>query len=291
MTPTFECKMSDVEMLGSSEDANSRCTDAISVLENHLLNFGSTAEDLIAVESEDHKDAAPFDNILPSPSSSTPQIPLTSKKRPCCNEDERTSEIDRPKRKRARRLAIQRPPSPPCDPIAYWAATFTWPTVEEPSMAAEESLPNANKRKSLSTHHSDRQQRLEENGIHMKKSALLQSASKALCDDLLTGEHKPDHHPWYPFERTDDVLERIHGLNEARLQRDVTPWIVPSGENLFFSGDMEHEYVGEEVQAEWVRCEPMGGSKPKPDLTVGLRRTAFSGDALRNSADRKRGVN
>jgi len=109
----------------------------------------------------------------------------------------------------------------------------------------------------------------------MRTSGLLQSASKKLCNDLLAGEHSLDQHPCYPIERTDDVLERIHGLNEARLQRDVTPWVVPSAENLFFSGQKQLDYMGEEIQAEWVQCEPMGVSRPKPDFTVGLRRTAF----------------
>ncbi|KAK0950109.1 hypothetical protein LTS01_025671, partial [Friedmanniomyces endolithicus] len=113
------------------------------------------------------------------------------------------------------------------------------------------SPPNAKKRSSSSSHHSGRRQRLEENGIHMKTSGLLQSASKKLCNDLLAGEHSLDQHPCYPIERTDDVLERIHGLNEARLQRDVTPWVVPSAENLFFSGHKQLDYMGEEIQAEW----------------------------------------
>ncbi|KAK0874857.1 hypothetical protein LTR87_011338 [Friedmanniomyces endolithicus] len=143
------------------------------------------------------------------------------------------------------------------------------------------SPPNAKKRSSSSSHHSGRRQRLEENGIHMRTSGLLQSASKKLCNDLLAGEHSLDQHPCYPIERTDDVLERIHGLNEARLQRDVTPWVVPSAENLFFSGQKQLDYMGEEIQAEWVRCEPMGVSRPKPDFTVGLRRTAFQDDELR----------
>jgi len=77
------------------------------------------------------------------------------------------------------------------------------------------------------------------------------------------------------------VLERIHGLNEARLQRDVTPWIVPPAENLFFSGHQQLDYIREEIQAEWIHCEPMGVSRPKPDFTVGLRRTAFQNDELR----------
>ncbi|KAK3614465.1 hypothetical protein LTR22_027769, partial [Elasticomyces elasticus] len=100
----------------------------------------------------------------------------------------------------------------------------------------------------------------DSNGIHMRTSGLLQSASNKLCNDLLAGEHSLDQHPCYPIERTDDVLERIHALNEARLQRDVTPWVIPSAANMFFSGHKQLDYMGEEIQAGWVRCEPMGVS-------------------------------
>ena len=75
------------------------------------------------------------------------------------------------------------------------------------------SLSNSSKRKSSSTHHSDRQQPLEENGIYMKTSALLQQASKTLCNDLLAGDRSLDEHAWYSIDRTDKVLERTHGLN------------------------------------------------------------------------------
>ncbi|TKA75573.1 hypothetical protein B0A55_07932, partial [Friedmanniomyces simplex] len=118
------------------------------------------------------------------------------------------------------------------------------------------------------------------NGIYMKTSALLQRASKQLCNDLLAGDRSPDQHPWYPVERTDEVLERLHVLNEARLQRDVTPWLVPSAEHLYFSGCADLGYIGEEIQAEWKRCEPMGGSRPKPDFVVGLQRSAFEDEEL-----------
>ncbi|KAK0900573.1 hypothetical protein LTR02_009117 [Friedmanniomyces endolithicus] len=34
-------------------------------------------------------------------------------------------------------------------------------------------------------------------------------------------------------------------------------------------------YIGEEIHSEWVRCESMGASKPKPDFAVRLQRSAF----------------
>nr|OQO22672.1 hypothetical protein B0A51_16500 [Rachicladosporium sp. CCFEE 5018] len=141
------------------------------------------------------------------------------------------------------------------------------------------SLPKS-KRKSSSTHHSGKEQRLEQNGIYMKSSTLLQRESKRFCDQLLEGDHEPIGYPCYPVDKIDDVLDRVHGLNEARLQRDVTPWVVPSAENLFFSGVAGLDGIGEEINAEWVRCEPMGLSRPKPDFTVGLRRSAFRNEEL-----------
>ncbi|TKA72809.1 hypothetical protein B0A55_09527 [Friedmanniomyces simplex] len=150
--------------------------------------------------------------------------------------------------------------------------------MQNPAVAL--SVSTSTKRRSSSTHHSERQQRLEQNGIYMKTSALLQRASKQLCNDLLAGDRSPDQHPWYPVERTNEVLERLHVLNEARLQRDVTPWLVPSAEHLYFSGCAELGYIGEEIQAEWKRCEPMGGSRPKPDFVVGLQRSAFEDEEL-----------
>nr|OQO29345.1 hypothetical protein B0A51_06925 [Rachicladosporium sp. CCFEE 5018] len=141
------------------------------------------------------------------------------------------------------------------------------------------SLPNS-KRKSSSTHHSGKEQRLEQNGIYMKSSTLLQRESKRFCDQLLEGYHEPIGYPCYPVDKIDEVLDRVHGLNEARLQRDVTPWVVPSAENLFFSGVAGLDGIGEEINAEWVRCEPMGLSRPKPDFTVGLRRSAFRNEEL-----------
>ncbi|OQN95281.1 hypothetical protein B0A48_18752 [Cryoendolithus antarcticus] len=136
------------------------------------------------------------------------------------------------------------------------------------------------KRKSSSTHHSDKEQRLQQNGIHMKSSILLRAESKQLCSKLLEGNCEPTEFPCYPVEKIDDVLDRIHNLNESRLQRDVTPWVVPSAENLLFSGTAGLEGVGEEINAEWVRCQPMGLSRPKPDFAAGLRRSAFRREEL-----------
>ncbi|KAK0923178.1 hypothetical protein LTR29_018232, partial [Friedmanniomyces endolithicus] len=198
-----------------------------------------------------------------SPSPSTPEKPLFQKKRRRGEPDEVEREH---KRTRVTPDHHQRSDNLPRERVAHWVKTFTWPKSTKQNTAVAMSASTSTKRRSSSTHYSERQQRLEQNGVYMKTSALLQRASKQLCNDLLTGDRSPDQHPWYPVERTNEVLERLHVLNEARLQRDVTPWLVPSAEHLYFSGCAEFGYIGEEIQAEWKRCEPMGGSRPKPDF-------------------------
>ncbi|KAK0861112.1 hypothetical protein LTR87_017072 [Friedmanniomyces endolithicus] len=137
------------------------------------------------------------------------------------------------------------------------------------------SVSTSTKRKSSSTHHSERQQRLEQDGDVHEDIGLGTESEQQLCNDLLMGDRSPSQHPCYRVERIDKVLERLTVLNEARLQRDVTAWLVPSAEHLYFSGCAELGYIGEEVQSEWIRCGSMGASKPKPDSAVGLQRSAF----------------
>jgi hypothetical protein len=45
--------------------------------------------------------------------------------------------------------------------------------------------------------------------------------------------------------------------------------------------DIALSYIIEEIQAEWTRCEPMGGTRPKPGLTVGLSPTEFTEEKTR----------
>ena len=129
-------------------------------------------------------------------------------------------------------------------------------------------------------HHSDRLRGLAEHGVYMRASALIQKTSKDLCRSFLTGDRTPGQYPCYPPEQITNVLDRIHSLNEGRLQRDITPWVVPSAENLYFSGEKVPNYIGEEIQAEWTRCATMGSTRPKPDYTAGLLTSAFTNDEI-----------
>ena len=142
------------------------------------------------------------------------------------------------------------------------------------------SQEHSSKRKSTSLHQSDRLRRLAEYGVYMRASALIQKPSKDLCRSFLTGDRIPGQYPCYPPDQIPNVLERIQSLNEGRLQRDITPWLVPSAENLGFSGQAVPDYIGEEIQADWIRCATMGSTRPKLDYTAGLLRTAFTNDEI-----------
>ena len=142
------------------------------------------------------------------------------------------------------------------------------------------SQENPSKRKGVSMHNSDRVERLAQNHIYMTASALMQSTSEDLCFNFLTGDRTPGQYPCYPPEQIPKVLDRICALNEGRLQRDIMPWVVPSAENLFFSGETTLDYIGEEIQADWTRCATMGGTRPKPDYTAGLLRKAFTEEEI-----------
>lgn len=165
------------------------------------------------------------------------------------------------------------------DPVAYWVETKRWPKdfgKEDMSKSKE----NLTKRRSTSIHHSDRLERLIKNGIFMRASVLMQRSSKDLCSSFLAGDCTPGIYPGYPSEQIDNVLARIQDLNEGRLQRDITPWVVPSAENLYFSGKITSDYIGEEIQAQWTRCATMGSTRPKPDYVAGLLRKAFTGEEV-----------
>ena len=139
---------------------------------------------------------------------------------------------------------------------------------------------NPSKRRTPSTHRSDRLERLAENGIFMKTSALMQKSSKDLCRELLEGSHTRVGYSSFPPDKFSEVLERVQSLNESRIQRDITPWVVPSAENLFFCGKLAIDYIADEVNAEWIRCDTMGGRRPKPDYAAGLMRKAFTKDEM-----------
>jgi hypothetical protein len=82
----------------------------------------------------------------------------------------------------------------------------------------------------------------------------------------------------------DDVFEatcnKLHGKNEARIIKDLTPLIVPSAEPLATLGANHLDIVIESVNEGWNNCVSVTKSRPQPDYAVGFGRSAFSDDQL-----------
>ncbi|RMZ89626.1 hypothetical protein DV736_g3162, partial [Chaetothyriales sp. CBS 134916] len=136
-------------------------------------------------------------------------------------------------------------------------------------------------RRSDSSHRSEALKRMATHGVFMESSNLLRKESKKLCSHFLKGSDRAVRSSIFTPAEFSKVLDRVRNLNEARIQRDITPWVVPSAEILFLRGELECDWIGEELHAEWVRCATLGSTRPKPDYVAGLLRRAFTTEELK----------
>jgi len=212
---------------------------------------------------------------LPSPSLTGPdEIFRGLKRKQPASTDTQVNQ----KKPRIEQSTCSQPEGVQSDPIAYWAAHKHWPQdfwQTRSGMNAEDTK----KRKSESSHRSHLIREMAHNGIFMKDAGKMKRESENLCSTLLEGNLKPLVYV-VPPEQISKLLERVDPLNEARVQRDITPWVVPSAEHLAYRGVPNMGYVADEVQAEWIRCTTMGITRPKPDFTVGLFQGAFNQDEI-----------
>ena len=178
-------------------------------------------------------------------------------------------------RRQVLRQTPQQPDTDTYNPVAHWTRTFYWPKdLGQQGLGMPETL--SSKRRSESSHRSQTLNRMATHGVFMQTSNLIRTESEAFCEKYLEGNRKTVESSIFTAEQFSEVLKRVQNLNEARIQRDVAPWVVPSAETLFLRGKLKIGYIGEELNAEWIRCATMGSTRPKPDFTVGLLPTAFT---------------
>jgi len=106
--------------------------------------------------------------------------------------------------------------------------------------------------------------------------ATISDTSKELCTTLLDADYEPPEHTLFQGDSFWITLDRVRSRSEARVVRDITPYIVPSAEILCTRGISGLEYLTEEINAEWSKCIPLAGPQPKPDFAVGLPQSAFT---------------
>ncbi|KAL9029276.1 MAG: hypothetical protein Q9180_007048 [Flavoplaca navasiana] len=177
----------------------------------------------------------------------------------------------------------------PSRQIRFWRAAVgkkteraqCWEEDEQKMSQSSANTTSSGKRKSSTVHRVERIKKLARYGISMDLSGELEKSAKERCEGFVEGDRVPSHCPGYSVDQLPAALQRAQNLNEARLCRDITPWVVPSAEHSYWNGDITLDYLVDEVQAEWIGCAPMGSTRPKPDLTIGLSPDDFSEEETR----------
>ncbi|KAJ4689262.1 hypothetical protein HRR95_000629 [Exophiala dermatitidis] len=209
--------------------------------------------------------------LLPSPVTTGSNLDSRSLKRKWIAADERS--LEEQQRRVAEHSTLREIESE--QHVAHWVLTGSWPKNMQ---QRDLKMPDAasSKRRSSSSHRSQTLERMATHGIYMESSSLIEKDSKNLCEELLKGEYNTVKTSIYTSAEFDRVLDRVRHLNEARIQRDVTPWVVPAAEALIIRGELQNDWIGEELNSEWGRCATLGSTTPKPDYTAGLRRDSFT---------------
>ncbi|RMZ75771.1 hypothetical protein DV738_g5282, partial [Chaetothyriales sp. CBS 135597] len=124
---------------------------------------------------------------------------------------------------------------------------------------------------------------LAEHGIiadEVKGDLFVSEDSKELCEKMLEAQYENPLHTQFPLSKFLLVWNRLRTRNEFRVNRDLTPLLVPSPELLFFCGHEELEHIAEEVCADFTKAKPLAGPKPRPDLSIGIDPSAFSDEEI-----------
>jgi hypothetical protein len=190
------------------------------------------------------------------------------------------------------------------DPISYWAANHTWPDNFAESRAMSSSN-NTNKRQrtldrspsgkdgktptySQSRKDGDVPEQYTKSyekyiftqGLDMddfKGEKLVSPDSKVTCKDLQNMTCVAISPTVYSKAETLEVVKLCRNRNEAMVNRDVTPLIVPPIKSLYLKdGGNQFEHFTDEVNTQWHESWVLAGPRPKPDLAVGFFSSAFT---------------
>ena len=123
---------------------------------------------------------------------------------------------------------------------------------------------------------------LEGKGSYMHKSDLgITEGSKNLYSRLLGLEQAVPTDSLFRNDLFEKTCRKIEDRNEARVIQDITRLIVPSAETLATYGATHLEHLIEGVNETWTGNIAVVGPLPKPDYSVGFRRSAFNAERLK----------
>ena len=118
-------------------------------------------------------------------------------------------------------------------------------------------------------------------GSYMDKSDLgVTNTSLTWCKTLLNSEQTVPKDSLFRDDRFEATCRKVQDRNEARVIRSISPYIVPSVEDLETLGATQLRGLIESVNEGWTGSIPVEGPRPQPDYSVGFRRSAFTDDQL-----------
>ena len=193
------------------------------------------------------------------------------------------------------------------NPISYWAVHHTWPeNFAEYNAMASSNNTNKRQRTSVSSEYGNNERSVsytrsrkrgevpeqytaayEEyiltKGLDMgdlRGEECVSKKSEKLCVDLQKITYKTIKPIIFPNTTIRKVIELCRNRNEAIVNRDITPMIIPPISSLYFAGESNLEHVVDEVNADWYSQCVLAGPQLRPDLAIGLFASAFTKEEI-----------
>ena len=124
---------------------------------------------------------------------------------------------------------------------------------------------------------------LQDAGIYMNEELgqTIFNTNRDLCDVLLNSFFPPPSNSLFAGQSFLLTLDEARNENEPRVQRDITPLLVPCASLLYLCDRiLQCQHLSAKIQSEWTKVTPLAGPLPTPDYVVGLKRSAFTRDEI-----------
>ena len=124
---------------------------------------------------------------------------------------------------------------------------------------------------------------LQDAGIYMNEELgqTISDTSQELSEALLNSFFPPPSNSLFGGQSFLLTLDELRNENEPRVQRDITPLLVPCASLLYLHDRiLQCRDLSAKIQSEWTKVAPLAGPLPTPDYVVGLKRSAFSRDEI-----------
>ena len=124
---------------------------------------------------------------------------------------------------------------------------------------------------------------LRDAGIYMNEESgqTISNTNRDLCDVLLNSFFPPPSNSLFAGQSFLSTLHEARNENEARVQRDITPLLVPCA-SLLYRHDriLQCRHLSAKIQCQWSKVTPLAGPLPTLDYVVGLKPSAFTRDEI-----------